>query len=822
MHLTYSCCPPRFGQQLRQSLIKDYYWHYISYDELKDALKKPYISGKSGEREPWTDDDEAAFIHQLEAELDKVFTFQKLKSQEIVSRIRASEAEVTQVVQRQAQQNNRDAETDDELEADFELLEIDLSDIIADVHDLARYTQLNYTGFQKIVKKHDKQTNVYLRPSFATRLKAKPFFQDNYDAFIVTLSKLYDLVRTRGNPVKGDSAAGGGQQNFVRQTTKYWVHPDNITELKLIILKHLPVLVFNASKEFEEKDSAISSIYYDNTDTWELYEGRLKKTEGAEAIRLRWYGGMENETIFVERKTHREDWTGEKSVKARFTLKEKNVNAFMTGKFTVEEAFAKMRKEGKKSIKEIEDLEQLAREIQYRVITRRLVPVTRSFYHRTAFQLPGDARVRISLDTELTMTREDNLDGRKRAGDNWRRMDIGIDWPFSQLPPEDVELFPYAVLEVKLQTQAGQEPPQWVRDLTASHLVEAVPKFSKFIHGTATMFPTRIDLLPFWMPQMDVDIRKPITHRFGIERPANTASYSTSDVDDSDDDDDEGLEDGQSTGRTTPHVNGSNEGGDEATRRLNAARHALDEHSRAQQRDDQRDQQAAAGNSLDEEERVSALPLADDEYIYDSDDDDDASTDELEEARRSGSWKFYPLVLKHHVQQGSEVVFNALHKISLPTTTRLPQNGSIGGVNPQGGPVATVKRFKAPKGKRIHVPVRVEPKVYFAAERTFLSWLEFSIILGSIAATLLNFGDSVSLYSAWGFTIVACAALIYSVVIYWLRVQMIRKRRASISRYYDKWGTSGLCAGLFAATAVSFFFRIREDGWFVQPETIPT
>lgn len=695
-----------------------------------------------------------------------------------------------------------------------------MSDIIADVHDLARYTQLNYTGFQKIVKKHDKQTDVYLRPSFATRLKAKPFFQDNYDAFIVTLSKLYDLVRTRGNPIKGDSAAGGGQQNFVRQTTKYWVHPDNITELKLIILKHLPVLVFNASKEFDEKDSAISSIYYDNTDTWELYEGRLKKTEGAEAIRLRWYGGMENETIFVERKTHREDWTGEKSVKARFTLKEKNVNAFMTGKFTVEDAFAKMRKEGKKSIKEIEDLEQLAREIQYRVITRRLVPVTRSFYHRTAFQLPGDARVRISLDTELTMTREDNLDGRQRTGKNWRRMDIGIDWPFSQLPADDVELFPYAVLEVKLQTQAGQEPPQWVRELTASHLVEAVPKFSKFIHGTATMFPKRIDLLPFWMPQMDVDIRKPITHRFGIERPANTASYSTSDVDDSDDEDD--LEDGPSTGRTTPHANGSHEGGDEATRRLNAARRALDEHSRAQQRDDEHDQQNAARNTLDEEERVSALPLADDEYIYDSDEEDDAITDELEEARRSGSWKFYPLVLKHHVQQGTEAIFHALHNISLPTTTHLPQNGSMGGVNPQGGQIATVKRFKAPKGKRIHVPVRVEPKVYFAAERTFLSWLEFSIILGSIAATLLNFGDSVSLYSAWGFTIVACAALLYSVAIYWLRVQMIRKRRASISRYYDKWGTSGLCVGLFLATAMSFYFRIREDGWFVQPEMVPS
>ncbi|KAI1611616.1 VTC domain-containing protein [Exophiala viscosa] len=799
----------KFGQQLQQSLIKDYYWHYIAYDELKNALKKPFINGKSGEREPWTDDDEANFIRMLEAELDKVYTFQKLKSQEIISRIKSSEGEVKHVLDSQEQQQGAsDSETDSDLENDFDLLEQDLSDIIADVHDLAKFTQLNYTGFQKIIKKHDKQTELILRPSFATRLKAKPFFQDNYDAFIVKLSKLYDLVRTRGHPVKGDSSAGGGQQNFVRQTTKYWVHPDNITELKLIILKHLPVLVFNANKEFEEKDSSISSIYYDNPETWELYMGRLKKTEGAEAIRLRWYGGMENETIFVERKTHREDWTGEKSVKARFTLKEKNVNAFLAGKMTVEEAFAKMRKEGKKSIKEIEDLEQLAREIQYRVVTRKLVPVCRSFYHRTAFQLPGDARVRISLDTELTMTREDNMDGKQRSGKNWRRMDIGIDWPFPQLPPGDVELFPYAVLEVKLQTQAGQEPPQWVRDLTSSHLVEAVPKFSKFIHGCATMFPSRIDLLPFWMPQMDVDIRKPITHRFGIERPANTASYSTSDVDDDDDDSD--VEYGQATGKSTPFTEGSVDGDDEQTRRLKAARLALDEHHRAQEVDDRENGHAAPGNSLDEEERVAARPVDNDEYLYDSDYEDDEHENELEEARRSGSWHYYPLLAKHHALVASDAIVKLFHKV--PTSNPLPQNGSIGGVNPQGGQVQ-VKRFKAPPGKRIHVPVRVEPKVYFATERTFLSWLEFSIIIGSIAAALLNFGDSVSLASAWAFTFVACAALVYSVVIYWLRVEMIRKRRATVSRYYDKYGTTGLCIGLFTATAITFIFRIKENGW---------
>ena len=112
------------------------------------------------------------------------------------------------------------------------------------------------------------------------------------------------------------------------------------------------------------------------------------------------------------------------------------------------------------------------------VVFLTLIPaVMRTFYNRTAFQLPGDARVRISLDTELTMVREDNWDGRTRAGNHWRRMDIGIDHPFEQLAPEDKELFTYGVLEVKLQTQFGQEPPQWVTELVRSHLVEAVPKF---------------------------------------------------------------------------------------------------------------------------------------------------------------------------------------------------------------------------------------------------------------------------------------------------------------------------------------------------------
>jgi len=136
--------------------------------------------------------------------------------------------------------------------------------------------------------------------------------------------------------------------------------------------------------------------------------------------------------------------------------------------------------------------------------------------------------VRISLDTGLFLIREDSLDGQRRAGDNWRRTDIGIDYPFSQLPDADVCRFPYAVLEVKLQTQFGQEPPRWVRELVSSHLVEAVPKFSKFIHGAATLLYRHVELLPFWYMQMGTDIRKPkSSHSFGIQRVRDSTNVST-------------------------------------------------------------------------------------------------------------------------------------------------------------------------------------------------------------------------------------------------------------------------------------------------------
>jgi uncharacterized membrane protein YidH (DUF202 family) len=104
--------------------------------------------------------------------------------------------------------------------------------------------------------------------------------------------------------------------------------------------------------------------------------------------------------------------------------------------------------------------------------------------------------------------------------------------------------------------------------------------------------------------------------------------------------------------------------------------------------------------------------------------------------------------------------------------------------------------------------VRVEPKVYFANERCLLSWYEAGIVLGAIAAGLLNFGDDVAIQGAFGFTFVAIAIVVYAMTMFLWRAAKIRQRRAV--RYDDRIGPTVLCGLLFIATAVNFGMRFAH------------
>ncbi|KAG6900596.1 hypothetical protein C0993_007819 [Termitomyces sp. T159_Od127] len=840
----------KFGTKIKTSLYVEWRPYYLDYTALKRMLKDRTLQGG------WSEKDEEHFTTFLESELDKIHDFQRDKrisqTSELARRIENAEKDVERFVASEHDQphnshcldtasdeveaqhakhylhdggsdddlSDDEGESYDELEYHFHELEEEVANLVADVHDLALYTKLNITGFMKILKKHDKQTGRSLKVTFVQEyLEKRPFYKYNWDALIVQLSKLYDLVRTRGNPVRGDSSAGGSQSAFVRQTTKYWVHPDNLVPLKLAILRNLPVLVFNSEKEFDTRDSAITSIYFDNEDL-ELYLGRLEKTEGAEAIRLRWYGDVDNKTIYVERKTHREDWTGEKSVKARFPIKEHLVNAFLRGEYTVDEEFQQLVAKGKKTQAEVDSMIQLANEVQYAVLTRKLKPVMRSFYNRTAFQLPGDARVRISLDTQLALIREDNWDGRIRAGDNWRRTDIGIDHPFDQVRSDDKELFKYGVLEVKLQTQLGQQPPKWVTDLVQSHLVEAVPKFSKFIHGCATLLPNRVDLVPFWLPQsmtpqspqtlllirylssVDTDILKPDTgYLTFIERPGTSSATPSRSP----------TERHSSPTTSTPdnvsmaYVEPVSEGEDDDEMNMPAK----DEDKRTGLSSDDVKEAVAFREKMlkerhEEDKRQGKTPVT------------DVASGECSQSRSSGkqrldssSGKALSITPLAPSSAFDETLRTRLHD----ERTAKEQAGDRASNDPDEMNEldeelpATDDRilsrdWSAPAGKKIAIPVRIEPK----------KWMNTAVFIGTIATTLLNFipaDDPRGLISAAFFTFAALLAIAYSVGIFIYRSYGLRERHAE-SLYYDKYGPTILCFVLFLALATNLGLRASE------------
>ncbi|KAK4684854.1 hypothetical protein P7C73_g5309, partial [Tremellales sp. Uapishka_1] len=807
----------KFGRRIKDSRYAEWAEQYIAYGALKKQIKAT---------SPWTDTAEAAFLQSLKDELAKCENFQRDKAEAVTKRIAELEKEVLGLVSeadddegeeghdhettpgglesrhgRHGDDDDGGSDDDDDddsvhsqssFDERFKELEEEVANLVADVHDLALFTKLNFTGFTKIVKKHDKITGFSLKPTFNRDfLEAHPFYKINYDPVIVKLSKLFDLVRTRGHPIEGDASAGGSQNAFVRSTTKYWVHDENIVPLKLAVMKHLPVLVFDPNKEFLIKDSAITSIYFDNEDL-ELYLGRLEKTEGAEAIRMRWYGDMDTKLIFVERKTHREDWTGEKSVKERFTIKEDKLNDFLAGKYTMDEEFDALVKKGKKTEKEVEGMKQLADEIQYAVVTRKLKPVMRSFYNRTAFQLPGNAAVRISLDTELTMVREDDFDGVDRTHGNWRREDFGIDHPFPTLKPADKELFPYAVLEVKLATKVGEEPPDWIKDLINSHLVEAVPKFSKFIHGCATLLPERVDLVPFWLPQMDQDIRKPVSSksRVLIERPpqSNSATATHSSV-------------SPARSQVPSYHEPVSEGEDDDEYLLQPSKDR-DEEAHLRLPPDATAQARAARdfreNKLREEAAVGA------------------GRSESEFTRIAAKGKYEPALKVDPLASAQRFDKNVslLDAESLKKLNKAAEDDDDDEEEEEEEEdegTVYVSEFRAPAGKRISVPVRVEPKVVFAAERTFLKWSHFAVLLGAVSIGLLNFiqpDDTVGLISAGCFTLTALMAIVYSGGMYAYRILKLRNRMAI--DYHDKWGPTFLCGALLASVMVNLVLRLRE------------
>lgn len=111
---------------------------------------------------------EAIFITLLFSELNKVNTFFSEKEEEFVIRSQETKGKFEKLLET----------CGGNLEPSHEIIEIRKA--IVNIHGemvlLENYSALNYTGFVKIIKKHDKRTGGVLRTPFVQSVLQEPFF----------------------------------------------------------------------------------------------------------------------------------------------------------------------------------------------------------------------------------------------------------------------------------------------------------------------------------------------------------------------------------------------------------------------------------------------------------------------------------------------------------------------------------------------------------------------------------------------------------------------------------------------------------------------
>ncbi|KDQ19377.1 hypothetical protein BOTBODRAFT_437715 [Botryobasidium botryosum FD-172 SS1] len=152
-------------------------------------------------------------------------------------------------------------------------------------------------------------------------------------------------------------------------------------------------------------------------------------------------------------------------------------------------------------------------------------------------------------------------------------------------------------------------------------------------------------------------------------------------------------------------------------------------------------------------------------------------------------------------------------------TDRIPEASEDGAGAEEGsshtnyGATSATAPFALPPGvripKKVATPIKVEAKVWFANERTWISYLNISLLLGTLSLALFNASnDSVARNFAITYAIISVGVIVYGYVTYQKRITMIRKRDPG---FFDEIiGPVFICIALFFAILSNFVIRVQE------------
>ncbi|KAJ6072563.1 hypothetical protein N7467_010648 [Penicillium canescens] len=748
----------RFGKTLRTAVYPPWKGKYIDYAKLKTLLREHDVTGEDAsdsEDDQWTEQDEEAFVQELlNVQLDKVNSFQAETSQQLRERTTACEAKLRPL----APGPEQDAPALDDQKKRTIASEVlqELDNITKEVSALEKYSRINFTGFLKAAKKHDRKRGARYRvkPLLQVRLSQLPFNSEDYSPLVHQLSVMYSFVReTLSQDIVQPREPERGFGRDTYSSYKFWVHEDNILEVKTYILRRLPVLIYNpgTSKDLDTlaEDPTITSLYFDNPQ-FDLYNQKVARAPEAGSLRLRWTGSLKDKpAVFLEKKIVTDE---DESRQVKIQLKNKHVKEFLDGEYRFDKKVNRMEDSNNGESAAAEALKKDIDELQSFIKENDLQPMLRANYTRTAFQIPGDDRIRISLDTNLALIREDSLDSERPCRDpaEWHRADLDdadMTYPFNNIRTGEINRFPHALLEIQLRGRGHNT--EWVNDLMVSHLVKDAPRFSKFVHGVASLFEDHVNSFPFWLSGLENDIRRDPETAFHEEQE-RLARRAEEDI------------------AVGSFMGGANS---PSTRALVGSPY---HHSYAGSPSVVRRQsgitEPAPRASRPSIPEIPSIQHQEPEYV-------DEPEEEPQPPSRLES-------ILQAVGFSPERWFGQ-SPVSLPPGVRHP------GV------------WIKDAG-----PVRVESKVWLANQRTFIKWLHISILLSSLSLGLYNAAgkhNKIAQTLAVVYTFFAIFAAVWGWFMYERRARLIRQR--SGKDLDNMIGPIVVCIGLAIALVLNFVFK---------------
>ncbi|OAL37854.1 hypothetical protein AYO20_02687 [Fonsecaea nubica] len=754
----------RFGKTLSDAIYPPWKDKYLEYDKIKKLLREDETSpqGRGGERS-WSEQDEENFVHELTVtQLEKVHQHQVDTFNSLRDRTAACEAKLPSTEGEDA------GKAEEEYKATAKELLPELDSISKELNELRKFSRINYTGFLKAAKKHDRKRGLKyrVRPILQVRLSQMPFNQEDYSPLLFRLSTMYSWARQQ---LEGEQA-GKEANTDVRpkdeyKAFKYWVHVDNLLEVKTYLLRRLPVLVYNPQSvkvvDSSQKDPTITSIYFDNHN-FDLYQGKVEKGTGGASLRVRWAGHLLDEPeVVLEKKFVDEETTDSSDI--RIQLKPKYLIPFLKGEYKMEKQIKRLEELLGPQHEDIKAFKANVDEIQSFIKEKELEPVLRASYTRTAFQIPGDDRIRVSLDTDLAFIREDAMDPDRpcRDPDDWHRSDIDqnkMEYPFSAIKKGEISRFPHAVLEIKIKESKYTRNNTWLHDLMNSHLVKEEKRFSKFVHGVAELFEDYVNSFPFWLSDLETDIRRDPVTAYQEEQQKVVKK----------------AEDEMAVGsfiagsRLTPKGKAASSPGKFAERRLSGQ----------------------LSQSVQSQGRSRAEPqLETTAEERDTDEDGIHPADQVEVRDSSGGGlrSFLPAFSNSRYARRHRQGKGAWENAPLPPGVKEPSFW----IKDQG-------------------ELKIEAKVWLANQRTFIKWQHIAVLLATLSVGLYNAAgvdNNIARILAVVYTCFAVFAGIWGWYVYMWRTKLIKER--SGKDFDNPIGPFVVTIGLAAALILNFAFKYR-------------